>query len=362
MAILWVNLIVVYIASYFSRHLAKPVAIGAGAISMKPNKWLAAIVMATFVVVAGLRNNIGDTFFYMHAYTTNNFTWEQVKADKDIGFGILQMILKSYTENPQVLIFLTALVTNVLIVYVLYKYSKLFELSIFLYITSGLYIVSMNGVRQFLASAIVFAATKYLLEGSWKKYFLVVALASLFHGSALILIPIYFIVRRKAWTSSTFILLTLAVLLILGYSVISDAIFTAIADTHYSEYQNFQEGGANIIRVAIGAVPLIFAYLGRNKLREIFPNGDYVVNMSIMNFIVMAVATQNWIFARFTIYFGLYNVILMSWVISLFVKRERKIIYYAILGFYLVYFYYENVITLNIIYRSDYLKFLTIGG
>ncbi|NRF90522.1 EpsG family protein [Paenibacillus frigoriresistens] len=357
MAILWVNLVVVYIASFFSRHLATPVTIGPGPLSFRPNRWMTAIVMATFVLIAGFRNNIGDTFFYMYAYKVNDFTWDQVKAEKDIGFGILQMILKSYTEDPQLLIFLTALVTNVLIVYVLYKYSRLFEVSIYVYITSGLYIVSMNGVRQFLASAIVFAATKYLFVGSWQKYFLVVAFASTFHGSALILIPIYFIVRRKAWTLSTLAILFMAVIIIIGYNVLSDAIFAAIADTHYSEYKNFQEGGANIIRVAVGAVPLLFAYLGRNKLREIFPHGDYVVNMSLLNFIIMAIATQNWIFARFTIYFGLYNVILMSWVISLFVKRQQKFIYYAILGFYLIYFYYENVVTLHILYKSDYLKF-----
>lgn len=357
MAILWLNLVVVYMASYLSRQIAKPVRVSSGLLWMKPNQWLTAIVMVTFVLIAGLRNNIGDTFFYMYSYTLSDFTWEEVMAEKDIGFGILQMILKSFTNDPQLLIFITALVTNVLIVYVLYKYSKLFELSIFIYITSGLYIVSMNGVRQFLASAIVFAASKFLFEGNWKKYFLVVAFGSLFHGSALILIPIYFIVRRKAWTSSTFVLLTLAVILIIGYSVISDAIFTAIADTHYGEYQNFQEGGANVIRVAISAIPLIFAFIGRDKLREIFPYGDYVVNMSLLNFVVMAVATQNWIFARFTIYFGLYNVILMSWVISLFAKRQQKFMYYIILGFYLVYFYFENVVTLNIIYQSDYFKF-----
>ncbi|KRE97087.1 capsular biosynthesis protein [Paenibacillus sp. Soil766] len=357
MAILWVNLVVVYIASYFSRILAKPLTIGPGSLSVKPNKWMTAIVMGVFVLIAGLRKNIGDTSSYMYSYRISEFKWDDIKDKQEIGFGILQMILKSFTEDPQLLIFLTALVTNVLIVYVLYKYSRLFEISIYIYITSGLYIVSMNGVRQFLASAIVFAATKYLFEGKWLRYFLVVAFASTFHQSALILIPIYFIVRRKAWTSSTFVLLSMAVMLILGYSVLSDAIFAVIADTHYSEYKEFQEGGANIIRVAIGAVPLVFAYLGRNKLTEIFPYSDYVVNMSLLNFIVMAVATQNWIFARFTIYFGLYNVILMSWIISLFAKRQQKFIYYAILGFYLIYFYYENVVTLNIIYKSDYLNF-----
>lgn len=71
----------------------------------------------------------------------------------------------------------------------------------------------------------------------------------------------------------------------------------------------------------------------------------------------MAIATQNWIFARFTIYFGLYNVILMSWVISLFAKKQQKLVYYLVIGFYFVYFYYENVVTLDIIYKSDFLKF-----
>ena len=35
--------------------------------------------------------------------------------------------------------------------------------------------------------------------------------------------------------------------------------------------QSFNEGGANMIRVAVDACHLVIAYLGREKLREIFP-------------------------------------------------------------------------------------------
>ena len=35
---------------------------------------------------------------------------------KDIGFGIFQRILKNYSEDPQILIFAAALITNILIV------------------------------------------------------------------------------------------------------------------------------------------------------------------------------------------------------------------------------------------------------
>ena len=117
----------------------------------------------------------------------NDFTWEFITSQKDIGFGILQMILKKYSDDPQIMIFTTALITNVLIVFVLYKYSRMFELSTYVYITGGLFLVSMNGIRQVLAAAIIFTATKYLINGNWFMYFLIVLFASTFHQSALIL-------------------------------------------------------------------------------------------------------------------------------------------------------------------------------
>ncbi|WP_028550884.1 EpsG family protein [Paenibacillus sp. UNC451MF] len=354
MAILWINLFSVYAVSLFSRFLAKPSALGP--VYIKPNKFMAFVVIVIFVMISGLRNNIGDTFFYMHSFVVDPYTWEYVLSKKDMGFGILLMILKMYTANPQALVFITALVTNLLIVMVLYKYSRLFEISVYLYITSGLYIVAMNGIRQFLAGAIIFAATKYIFNGDWKKYIAVVLFASTIHQSALILIPIYFIVRRRAWTSATFTLLALAILLVLGYNQFSDAIFSAIEDTQYSNYKDFNEGGANFIRVVIQGVPVLFAYLGRHKLREIFPQSDYVVNMSLLGFIFMAIATQNWIFARFIVYFGLYNLILMSWIVKIFAKDSQRLIYYAIIVCYFIYFYYENVVVLNLIYKSDYLS------
>ncbi|MBE1444705.1 EpsG family protein [Paenibacillus sp. OAS669] len=355
MAILWINLFSVYAVSLFSRAIAKPSPIGP--VYIKPNKLMAFVVIVIFVMISGLRNNIGDTFYYMHSYVVDPYTWDYVISKKDIGFGIFQMILKMYTSNPQALVFITALITNALIVMVMYKYSRLFELSIYIYITSGLYVVSMNGIRQFLAGAIIFAATKYLFNGSWLKYMLVILFASTIHQSALILIPIYFIVRRKAWTTTTFTMLAVAILLVLGYNQLSDAIFSAIEETQYGNYKDFNEGGANFLRVAVQGVPILLAYMGREKLRQIFPESDYVVNMSLLGLVFMIIATQNWIFARFIIYFGLYNVILMSWIVKVFTKESQRIIYYAIILCYFIYFYYENVVVLNLLYRSDYISF-----
>lgn len=195
MTILWMNLFIVFILAFFARYFAIPVTNNFTLI--KPNRLLVLMAALSLVLVAGLRNNIGDTYFYMHAYKITEFNWEYVQTNKDMGFNIFQMVLKKYADDPQVMVFTTALITNVLIVATLYKYSRLIELSLYVYITSGMYLTSMNGIRQYLAAAIIFAATKYIFEGKWKKYMAIVLCASTFHASALVLMPIYFFVRKK---------------------------------------------------------------------------------------------------------------------------------------------------------------------
>lgn len=309
------------------------------------------------VLVSGLRRNIGDTPFYMHSYTLiEDSGLKNIDFEGDFGFNILQAFLHQISDDPQLLIFITALITNVLIVWVLSKYSRIFELSLYVYITLGMYTVSMNGIRQYLAAAIIFTSTKYILNGDWKKFLIIVLAASTIHRTALILLPIYFIVRREAWTKATFSLLLMGVLVAMGYNQFSAALFSVIEDTKYGDYQSFSEGGANILRVAVNGIPLVIAYLGREKLRELWPKSDYIVNLTLLGFIFMIISSQNWIFARFNIYFGLYSLILTSWTINLFVNNNRKFIYFGLLIFYFIYFYYEQVIALRIVYESDYLK------
>ncbi|MEN1970012.1 EpsG family protein [Lentibacillus sp. N15] len=355
MTLLWINLAIVFGCSFLARYFARPVPVTGLFLSVKPNKLFVLFAFAFTVAVSGLRANIGDTYFYKHIYKINDFTWDFILSEKDIGFGVLQMLLKTLlSEDPQVLIFVTAFITNVIIFIVLYNYSRMIELSLYVYITGGLFLVSMNGIRQALAGAIAFTAIKFLKEGNWLSYFIVVLVASLFHQSALILLPVYFIVRFKAWSKATVALLIFAVLIVIGYEKFSSVLFTVIEDSQYGDYKNFAEGGANSLRVAVNAVPLIIAYLGREKLKKNFPNSDFIVNMSLIGFLFMVISTQNWIFARFSMYFGLYQLILISWIVKLFREKDQKFIYFGIIVCYLAYYYYENVVSLNIMYRSDY--------
>lgn len=356
MTVLWITLLLVFVLAFFSRYSASMNGTFTYSTFVSPNKFLVFLTFSVLALVSGLRNTIGDTYFYMHAYQATDFTWDYILENKDPAFGVLQMMLKNLTSDPQVLIFITALITNLLIIVTLYKYTRLFELSLYVYITSGMFTVSMNGIRQFLAASIIFWGTKFLLAGEPKKYFILVLIASTFHQSALILLPIYFIVRREAWTKVTIIILTATVLIVIGFNEFSQLIFSAIEDTQYGEYGSFTEGGANKLRVLVEGVPLFIAFLGRERLRKLWPKSDIIVNLAMIGVIFMIIATQNWIFARFNIYFSLYNLILISWLIHLFKDSNKKFVYYSLLVCYLIYFVYEHVISLGIIYRSDYIN------
>jgi transmembrane protein EpsG len=353
MLVFWVNLAVVWFCSALARQ-TKPASLIPRPI---PGFYRLPLLFAamSLVLVSGLRSNIGDTYYYMHSYARTTYTWDIIAAQKDIGFNLFQMGLQFVSKDPQFMIFVVALLTNAMIVAVLHRYSKLFELSMFVYVASGMYLTSMNGIRQYLAAAILFAGTKYILDGSWKKYALVVATASLFHATAVVMLPLFFLARRKAWSWTTAAMLAASLLLVVGFNPFLTLLFAALEGSQYEDYKEMASEGANVLRVLVHGAPLAIAFLGRKRLRAICPHYDVMANLTLVGFVFMIVSTQNWIFARFSIYFGLYSLILTSWLANAFAERQRKLVYFAILVFYGAFFYFEHSIALRIVYRSAFI-------
>ena len=129
MTVLWINLVIVLAFSLFARYYAPAISTSIPLPPFKIN-WLFSLgALSSLILISGLRNNIGDTYFYKHAYEVNNFDWGKMEEQANIGFWLFQKALKNYSEDPQILIFTAALITNVLIIIVFSRYSRMFELS-----------------------------------------------------------------------------------------------------------------------------------------------------------------------------------------------------------------------------------------
>lgn len=326
----------------------------------RSNALFTLIIMAIFVLVAGLRDGIGDTKAYIHLYkliSSGQYVYSE--GGYEPGFLYFLYLLTKISIDPQIMIFVTALITNVLNIWTFRLYSSYFELQTYMYITAGYYIASMNGIRQALVASILFACTRLIIEGKFKQYLLIIIIMSTFHTSALIMIPVYFIVRNKAWSKKVLLLIVASTVCLVAFQPVIDIIFKLLEGTKYGAYSNVidleHNGGTNILRVMVSAIPVILAYLGRNKLELEWTNSNIYVNMSLINFIIMLFSRYSWLFARFTYYFQLYNFILLPYCIKLlFDKKGKRLIYILFIVCYFIYFVYDTKI-MGINYSSEFI-------
>lgn len=305
-------------------------------------------VACILILVPALRTNIGDTYVYVSSYRQmNGLTLQDIFTKfGDVGYYVLMYFLHKISSDPQIMIFVTSLVTQVCYFIFFYKYRSMIELEVFMYIASGYYFVTMNGIRQSLASAILLLGTKYIINRNFKKYLIVVLISSIFHQSALIMILIYFVSIEKAWSKKMFIMVGVAAIGAMLFNELMPILFKLLQGSNYAHYEEvFESGleeGANVLRVAVAFVPLLLAFLKRKKL-ENWKSSNVFINMAVVNFIFMIFSLQTWIFARFTIYFNPYNCVLLPYTIRVWDnKKEKRCIYAFFIICYLIFFLIEQ--------------------
>lgn len=318
-----------------------------------PSLFFSIILITFLAVISGLRNGIGDTYMYCHLYGLIGPGYDS-NGGYEPGFIFILKILKSISEDPQLMIFTLGVVTTVINVWIIRQYSKCFELAVLMYIASGFYLVTMNGIRQCLAGAILFAATTFIIKGKFKSYLFVTLLMYTIHNSALVMIPVYFIARMAPWSKNIYRVLILFLIGMLFYEPLMN-IVGQMNDKAATYANEFNEGGANIIRVAIYIVPVIFAYIKRDELKKVWPNSNVFINISLINLMIMGFSLYNWIFARFNIYTQVYTFVLLpNIILNCFKGKERRLIYYGLLICYIVFFIFEYQISMGVVYTSDF--------
>ena len=166
---------------------------------------------------------IGDTYTYVKTFenmpTTLNGLFPYMETiTKDVGYYTVVSLFKIFiSNNVHTYFFIIALFQGIVLMRLYKKYSSNYILSIFLFIASTDYISWMyNGIRQFTAVTITLFAFKYILENRKIPAIIIILFASLFHGTALLLIPFVFIAQGDALNKKTvmFIIATLLPLML----------------------------------------------------------------------------------------------------------------------------------------------------
>ncbi|MGN1157491.1 MAG: EpsG family protein [Agathobacter sp.] len=321
-------------------------------------KWIFAfIVFLPIIFMAGFRKDtIGDTGAYRIAFDKIPNSFSALldylpEITKDKGFTVLSGIIKVvFGENAVIYFLILAAIQGIILVSVYRKYSANYLMSVFLFVVSTDYLSWMfNGLRQFTAVTIIFAATSLMIKKKWVPTILLILLASTMHQSALLMIPIYIIALGKAWNSRTILFLIAALVAVLFVDQFTDVLDNMMQNTQYenmvSDWVNWGDDGTNALRVAVYSIPTILSIIGFKYIREENdPVINFCANMAIVTtgLYIVSMFTSGIFMGRLPIYASLYNYILLPWIINrIFTRRTAYFLYAVMIVAYIVFYIYQ---------------------
>lgn len=148
------------------------------------------------LLLSGLRYGVGvDYFSYKELFSCSSDLYEM----KEKGFIWAVESFNKLGLSFELFSFVFSSFTILMVFRFILKNSPYVLLSILIYYAFGnFYFASFNTVRQALAVAVFMNTFQYIRDGAFFKYLIVILLVSYFvHTSALILIPLYFFLRRE---------------------------------------------------------------------------------------------------------------------------------------------------------------------
>lgn len=283
-------------------------------------KWLFAIcIFLPIFIQASFRGDIGDSYSYRMMFKELPNTISELLAymstvTKDKGFSLLSGLIKIvFGENTTVYFLILALFQSIVLVAVYRKYSCRYLVSVFLFVASTDYLSWMfNGIRQFTAVTLLFAATGLMLKKKWIPTFAIILLAATIHQSALLMMPICIIAQGKAWNKRSVFFLAAALIAIVFVNQFTNILDSMMQETQYanmvSDWNEWGDNGTNALRVLVYAVPTILSLIG---LKYIQAEDNIVINfctnMSIVStgLYIISMFTSGVFIGRLPIYASL---------------------------------------------------------
>ena len=181
-------------------------------IQKKDSKLGLILLILNVSLLAGFRDvTVGTDTKYYHSIFNNYFSGGGIYFREAVFMYISRALMK-ITGTDRIVFLFYAFLTNSLIFARLWKWRDKcsFSLMTFFYLT--LYFPqSLNIMRQYVAAAFIFWAFDLVFENKYKRYVLIVLIASCFHTSALIafvFLPVhYFMSNRNSIKKLIFLLL-----------------------------------------------------------------------------------------------------------------------------------------------------------
>ena len=307
-------------------------------IESKGSLLVIAITVLLYGMVIGLRESVGGDF---DGYVSYYISLTDLMTSDDVpfewGFYSLIRILRFFDLPPAALFVATSILQMFFISLWLRRHSFLAYWYVYFFFTCLLLFESMNTIRQALAYSLLLAAMPLLLERRFMNFAFMVLFASLFHSSAIIFIPLYFLLD-KDWILSTRWQITFLLLTYLTAEILKDYLFDLLPliaiFTGYEGYSNvsellFFEGEPQGLSAGLVFVMLVDIFVIKSSpvLRKRFAINGFRIYYNLYTigaFFTPIVISANYIpFQRLAFYFIAFKPVVLAFLMYAWFNTEK---------------------------------------
>lgn len=271
-------------------------------------------------LVSALRFDVG--YDYISYYNVINY----LDKNNYNRFGIIDQLLINISRSIdfyQFYFIATSFFVIYLITVTLKKFSENYFFSILIFITIPIfYLLSFSIIRQFVAISIVFYSLRYIVKRNLLKYLLLIFVAFLFHISAIIATPIYFLYRNKF--SKKF-----AVLLLLLLSFFLSSVLVIIIQKYMPIYASYIYESARFGKNLFYFFVLIYIFVLMNYKYIRNNNASFFFNTFTVGLCLYAMTIQlGEVAPRASYYYLIFIIVLIPSILKFY---KTKQIYFIML-------------------------------
>ena len=297
------NLLILVWAAIFCWH--KP--------SKVKNLIFVIVAFSQLFAVMVFRHGIGyDYNMYAVGYnfmTQDGFSNLTYK-DWEIGFVLLTKVLGMILPNYMWYMGIFSLVAIIPAAIFIYRDSEIPWLSTVLYINLFIFFMSMNFIRQMIAISFLMLAWYFLKRNKFIPYAIIILVASLFHQTVLIMIPVYLLVKMKP----NFKELIVYAYLLLWFYISSTGFIEIITSFFHEEYSGsaFLTEGLSVVYVILPLFVTIVAFLlVKTGTINVTNENKYLINLSLIATLMMLTMARHSIIERLSYYFLFFIILLV---------------------------------------------------
>ena len=268
---------------------------------------------AALFVTAGIRKGVGYDYNLYGGWYVDliKAPMEEVMLKRqEKGFLVPFELMSTMTMDFQLMFWVIAFIITVSVMLYIFFHAEKPWLSVFCFMTFGLFFNSMNFMRQMIASCILLLGMRFIRKNQFLPYLVLVIFATTFHVSALLMIPFYFILRIKLTGK---VMIAYSVVTVLAF-VFSQMVLDFFNDYIYKGYTITNPevtNGTNPIYTIFFLAFFILAFAVRKELMKTDEFNNVLLNCMFFTVFFEIMGVRHAILSRFSLLFFIPAIVIL---------------------------------------------------